>query len=154
TLSLAALEPLLASGLPANVERHLRALWGHQLRLLKQVNELLELAQLDGRVAARFRLEDAGALVRACVEAARAGAENAGIALDLDVPPRAVPLYLDRPKLETLLLSLLGSAVRHAPRGRRVQVAVVEDEAEVRVRVLAPVSPDASQGGVGLTREL
>ncbi|MFG2549705.1 SpoIIE family protein phosphatase [Streptomyces sp. NPDC048581] len=105
------------------------------LRLLKQVNTLLEVARADaGQVRPALEQVD---LARATAELAgvfRSAFEAAGLTLEVDCPPLSKPVSLDREMWEKILLNLLSNALKFTfTGGARVQVAAVGERARLTV---------------------
>jgi signal transduction histidine kinase/serine phosphatase RsbU (regulator of sigma subunit) len=150
TLSIGPLELLARrADLPPDVVATVRRVLESKHRLLKQINELLDLASLDaGAARATFRQEDVAFLVRVWTSTARTALEGRKIRLDLDVPGEPVPVWLDRARFETVFMNVLSNACKFTPDGGRIRVTVAAGEGEVRVAVadsgpgIAPADQD------------
>ncbi|MFB6848639.1 SpoIIE family protein phosphatase [Streptomyces sp. NPDC056373] len=105
------------------------------LRLLKQVNTLLDVARAEaGQIRPALEPVD---LARATAELAgafRSAFEAAGLTLEVDCPPLPEPVSLDREMWEKIILNLLSNALKFTfTGGARVQVAAAGDRARLTV---------------------
>jgi signal transduction histidine kinase len=92
--------------------------------LLGIINDILDLSKIEaGRLTLREEIVDPTLMVRECVRLLQGRAEEAGIALLLQIPPEAAcHLNADAVKLKQILLNLVSNAVKFTPRGGRVEV--------------------------------
>jgi signal transduction histidine kinase/CheY-like chemotaxis protein len=89
------------------------------LRLLKLVNALLDFSRIEaGRVQVRYEPTDLAAYTTDLASSFRAAVESAGLALIVDCPPLAAPVYIDRDMWEKIVLNLLSNAFKFTLRGR------------------------------------
>jgi two-component system OmpR family sensor kinase len=99
------------------------------------VAQLLTLARLDpdaaGEPAAPF---DLAQLAREAADELAAFAEQANIALQVTLPPQALALGHEA-ALRTAITNLLDNALRHAPAGGRVELAVQGEDGGWRLAV-------------------
>src|SRR5207237_10889291 len=94
-----------------------RLLWGH-------VDDLLEVARLDARVAAlEPRRVDLAALVRRVASQFEAVAAERGHELTVDAPAQ-MPAEVDPAKIERILINLLANAFKFAPPPGRIHCAL------------------------------
>ncbi|HLT47073.1 MAG TPA: two-component regulator propeller domain-containing protein [Rubricoccaceae bacterium] len=147
TLLLGPLQDALAhpdgSGDAAIPRARLRAMLRNSQRLLRLVNQLLDLARLEaGHLPLDPRPHDLVTFVRDTTLAFAPLAERLGTALTWEAQAPALPLLFDRDKLEKVLANLLSNALKFTPRGGAVHVAVGWDEEAVRIAV--------SDTGVGI----
>ena len=137
TLSLGPLESLLKMEQTPQEDQHLEAIHRNQLRLLRLINQLLDVAKVEsGKVQAEFGEEDVAALVRTVVGDVEEATRAKGIEMEVISPPDPVRLYVDREKLDQLLLNLLSNAFKFTDAGGRIAVSVIErdDSTQVSVR--------------------
>jgi signal transduction histidine kinase/DNA-binding response OmpR family regulator len=128
TLSLGPLQSLLKRDHADDEEQHLQALHRNQLRLLGLINQLLDLSKAESVGAqAEYSRQDVGALVRAIVDEVENAAKAKGLQLEVEVPKEPVFLYVDREKLEAVMLNLLSNAFKFTEQGGRIEVTVSED---------------------------
>ncbi len=123
--SLDALEEGLASQLSPAHEEYLRVIGRNSLKLLKLINDLLELSRLD---AARVRLQlaehDLGALIRDVTDGCGPLAQQRDITITADVPDDlAADLWFDRERIEKVILNLVSNAIKFTPDHGHVQIA-------------------------------
>ena len=115
TLMLAPLETALDDQtLPAEHNSQLELIHRNGLRLLKNINQILDLSRLDAGKA-RLRLDEADpvALVRLLVEASQGLALRRGITLMFQASsPEGAQIPLDRDKAEKIAMNLVGNALK------------------------------------------
>ncbi len=137
TLSLGPLESLLKMEHTPEEEEHLQALHRNQLRLLRLINQLLDVAKVEsGRAQAEYSKEDVVSVVRELAGEIDEATRAKGIRMDVIVPSEPVWLYIDREKFEQLLLNLLSNAFKFTEKGGRIEVSVMRgtDRTQVAVR--------------------
>jgi signal transduction histidine kinase len=114
----------------------LRSVADNSRRLLRQVNNLLDLARIDaGQTRLRFQAVEPATFVAGLLDAVRPAAEAKGLTLVASPPPVLEPLHVDPEQLEKVLLNLLGNAVKFTPAGGRIEVTVDDTTGFVRVAV-------------------
>ncbi len=151
TMVLAPLESLLKGevGPLSDVHRrHVEIMHHNALRLLKQINSLLDLAKLDaGRMELRYRAGDLSAFLRGLVASITPMAEKKRITLsgheDVPLPARS---YFDQDRLEKVVLNLVFNALKFTPAGGSVEVRWgLGSEGDVQVQV--------KDTGIGIARD-
>ncbi|MGB5694368.1 MAG: ATP-binding protein [Polyangiales bacterium] len=143
TLSLGPLESLLKKEHPPDEEQHLQALHRNQLRLLRVINQLLDLAKIEsGAMQAEFSKEDVVELVSDIVGEVEDAAQTKGLKIVMAAPPGPRWLYIDREKFEQVILNLLSNAFKFTNPGGRIVVSVSEAEESTEILV--------SDTGVGI----
>ncbi|MDC0767221.1 SpoIIE family protein phosphatase [Streptomyces sp. HD] len=105
------------------------------LRLLKQVNTLLDVARAEaGQMRPAFEPVDLAGATAELAGVFRSAFEAAGLTLEVDCPPLPKPVYLDREMWEKIILNLLSNALKFTfTGGARVQVAAAGDRARLTV---------------------
>ncbi|MGK5683244.1 SpoIIE family protein phosphatase [Actinoplanes sp. URMC 104] len=105
------------------------------LRLGKLVNALLDFSRIEaGRMQARYEPVDLSNATTELASVFRSAFERAGLALEVDCPPLAEPVYLDRGMWEKVVLNLLSNALKFTfGGGVRVSVRADRDAAVVTV---------------------
>lgn len=115
TLMLGPLETLLAQPdrLQAEARQHLAIAHRNSLRLLKLVNSLLDFSRIEaGRMQATFAPTDLAALTTDLAANFRSAMEAGGLTLEVDCPPLAQTVYVDREMWEKIVLNLLSNAFK------------------------------------------
>jgi len=152
TMILAPLEALLedarATFEPAQRE-YLNAIRENALRLLKLINDLLDLARLEEKYL-RLRVEatDVPALLTEIVEYSRPLATRKEVTVDLELGPACDDVFVDGEKLERVVVNLLANALKFSEPGGRVWVwsRVLPDAFEIGVRDDGPgIEPEAQR---------
>ncbi|MBT8469578.1 MAG: response regulator, partial [Deltaproteobacteria bacterium] len=136
TLSLGPLESLLKREHSAEEEQHLQALHRNQLRLLRLINQLLDVAKVEsGKAQAEYSKEDIVEVVRELAAEVDDATRAKGLRLDVIVPSEPVWLYIDREKLEQVLLNLLSNAFKFTDQGGQIEVSVMRGRDSVQIAV-------------------
>lgn len=138
TLILGPIDDLLTSGRTwdrATAER-LGMVRENGLRLLKLINDLLELVRLeDGSQRLARRPLELGRFLTGLTDSVRYLAESKLIDLQLDGPEHAVMVEGDSARLEKVFLNLVTNAIKFTPGEGCITVAWRRDEAEAVVEV-------------------
>jgi PAS domain S-box-containing protein len=105
------------------------------LRLGKLVNTLLDFSRIEaGRMQAHYEPVDLAATTGELASVFRSAIERAGLAFEVDCPPLAEPVYVDREMWEKVVLNLLSNALKFTFTGSvRVGVRQEGDRAVVTV---------------------
>jgi signal transduction histidine kinase len=121
TLILGPLEDELAecdSSLPLARRERLATAHRNSLRLMKLVNSLLDFARIEaGRVEANYEPTDLARFTAELASVFRSAVEKGGLALTVECPPLAQPIYVDRDMWEKIVLNLLSNAFKHTFEG-------------------------------------
>ncbi len=138
TMILAPLENMLAGDfgpLQPTQRAYLEANWRNGIRLLKLINDLLDLAKIEeGFLRLRTEQTDFVPLLNEVIEYARPLAARKNLSLDLDVQNAAPDLHLDLEKLERVLVNLISNALKFTETGG-VKVVLDCDDVEARVAI-------------------
>lgn len=134
TLLLGPLESLQAN--PAlkepRIQEHLQTMQANGMRLLKLINDLLELVRLD---ADQMRLKkswlDVGSFTRGVISSVQSFAQDRGLKMELTVEPGLDKLLADPDKLEKVFLNLLFNAIKFTAAGKRIELRVRPDQQSV-----------------------
>ncbi|GAA4966098.1 SpoIIE family protein phosphatase [Actinoplanes utahensis] len=144
TLIMGPVEDLLADADDGTREQ-LELIQRNGLRLGKLVNALLDFSRIEaGRMQAVYEPVELAAATAELASVFRSAIERAGLALDVDCPPLAEPVHVDRGMWEKVILNLLSNALKFTFDGR-VRVAVHADGGEAVVTV--------ADTGVGVAAE-
>lgn len=124
TLLLAPLESLIyrhEGNLSVEIRELLRTMHANGLRLLKLINDLLDLVRLDSGVL-QLRAEPVGVsdMVRGLARAVTAVAHEKQIRVEAEVAPDLGVMLLDRDMVEKAVLNLMFNAVKFTPAGGQV----------------------------------
>ncbi len=105
------------------------------LRLGKLVNALLDFSRIEaGRMQARFEPTDLSNATAELASVFRSAVERAGLTFEVDCPPLAEPVHIDRGMWERVVLNLLSNALKFTFHGGiRVAVRDADDAAVVTV---------------------
>jgi signal transduction histidine kinase len=125
TLILGPVENLLAraGGLDAKIHEGLILVHRNSLRLLKLINDLLDLTRLDlGGEALRNTTFPLGPWVKGVVESVRHLGLSKQLRIKVEEGDPSVEAYADPARLEKVLLNLLTNAIKYTPSGGSITV--------------------------------
>lgn len=126
TLLLAPLDALAAhagAGPAPDGREMLATMQANGMRLLKLINDLLDLVRLEsGRMVLNREPLALEPFVAGLLQSVRKVAQDKRIELAAEVPADLPPIFLDPDKLEKILLNLLFNALKFTPAGGRVTV--------------------------------
>jgi len=124
TLLIAPLETLLhrhAKSLDANAREMLHTMHSNGLRLLKLINDLLDLIRLEsGRLEVSPEPVAMREFIEGLASAVRTVAANKRIFLETTVAPEMGIVLVDRDKLEKIILNLLFNSLKFTPENGKV----------------------------------
>jgi len=139
TLMISPLESILARysrSLDQDAVSLLRTMHGNGLRLLKLINDLLDLVRLDsGVMEARREPVALEQFLQGMASAARQVAEDKHIDLVVAIGPEVGVVMVDRDKMEKIVLNLQFNALKFTPSGGRVELRVAREGEELVLRV-------------------
>lgn len=152
TLILGPLDKLLARVPEETERRDLRTMRRNANRLLRLINQLLDISKLEaGGMALQASRSDLIAFVRGVTMSFHSLAERKEIFLDISDVPGPLFVYFDRDKLEKVLVNLLGNAFKFTTENGEVQVLIgVEGNADAGA---GEVSITVRDTGIGITPE-
>jgi signal transduction histidine kinase len=136
TLVLAPLEELIISCTDSEQERQLNVIHRNAHRLLRLIDDLLDLSRLD---AGGLRLNVAEVDVRAIAHIVHENSLPAALARSISFTLRAEAsskrILGDAHRLEIVLTNLVGNALKFTPPGGRIELSVEDRENGVRLAV-------------------
>lgn len=130
TLLIAPLEAMLNPKPKSDAEQKelLETMHGNSMRLLKLINDLLDLVRLEsGRVEVKERRVEVKEFVEGIGTAVRAMAKDKRIRLETHVDPSLGAAKLDSEKLERISLNLLFNAMKFTAAGGKVEFNATRD---------------------------
>jgi signal transduction histidine kinase len=135
--SLALLMASVADTLPDPAARLLRISCANSQRLVRLVNDILDIEKLEsGQVIFNFRQVDVRTVVDEVIDANRAAAEACGVRIRLLEDTRVCgDARTDPDRLYQVVTNLLSNAVKFSPRNGEVVVAVANWTGSVRISV-------------------
>jgi signal transduction histidine kinase len=117
-------------GIPERLNIDLGRIEHQSERMLRLTRDLLDVVRFEsGEIPVQQREEDLAEHVRAAVDRQ----EDAQIDLRLPTDPVRIPFDPDR--IDQVIDNLLANALRHTAAGTRVEVTIVVEDDEVRLRV-------------------
>ncbi|MGB8222423.1 MAG: ATP-binding protein [Polyangiales bacterium] len=146
TLILSPVDELIAKLRPSAERDALKVVRRNATRLLRMIDDLLDLARLEGGgLRLRVTQVDVGALAERTVENAKDAAAASGIELTCRFEGDAPEVFGDPHRLEIILTNLIGNAIKFTPSGGCIDVLVVHNQAGTSVEV--------SDTGPGIPKE-
>jgi signal transduction histidine kinase len=154
---------------PESVGRARLIIQRQSQHLSRIVDDLLDLSRaMSGKILLSRKRLDVATLVSSCLDTFRATGRTAGYDIDVRMAPGWVDG--DATRLEQIATNLIDNALKYTPAGGRIDIAVVQEGADVVLRVsdsgvgIAPdllphvfdvfvqgaISIDRSQGGLGI----
>ncbi|HEX6049634.1 MAG TPA: two-component regulator propeller domain-containing protein [Gemmatimonadaceae bacterium] len=137
TLTIGPLQDIRARvGADPQVQRWLDIAMRNSQRLLRLVNQILDVAKLEaGEMRLSPRRFDLVALIRGITSAFVAVAEQRSIALTLNVPDE-LPVVLDPDAFEKILTNLLSNAIKFTPAGGSIEIVLTHGAATLTLDVI------------------
>jgi len=138
TLILAPIDELLDEAAPRDDRGRLQVVRRNAERLLRLIDDLLDLARLEaGGLRLNVAPVNLAGLVAQVVDAFRPAAEHKSLTLTLALPapPETSDIHGDPHRLEMVLTNLIGNALKFTPEGGRIDLRVAHDRAGVTVEV-------------------
>lgn len=134
----------LLMGLPGPLnpeqERQLRTVKNNAQHLLSLINDLLDLVKIEaGKVDLSLEPVDCAELVREVTSALALKAEEKGLALQVNLPARALTVVADRRALSQILINLTSNALKFTDHGD-VELAVRRESVGDEERTLFVVT--------------
>jgi PAS domain S-box-containing protein len=116
------------------------------LQMDRLIQDLLDVTRVEtGRLQVDAQPVTTVALLEGALRTLRPLVEEAGIALEVDLPSTAAMVHADPERIGQVLSNLIGNAIRFTARGGTIRVAATEEETALRVSV--------SDTGSGISRE-
>jgi PAS domain S-box-containing protein len=130
---------LMAAGLlsaaPERSQRMLEIAVDNTDRLIRLINDMLDLERIEsGRAAMQKTTCDVADLVAQAVDITRPVADRAGVSIDVPMAPSG-RLWADPDRIIQVLTNLLSNAIKFSPEGGRVQIETEATNREVLMLV-------------------
>lgn len=126
TLILGPIEKLISRLSDETDKRELRMMRRNANRLLRLINQLLDISKLEaGGMKFQAAKDDIVAFVRGVSMSFHSLAERKGIFLDVHSEHKQIPVYFDKDKLEKILVNLIGNAFKFTPENGEVVVGIL-----------------------------
>ena len=149
TLLLAPLQTLIqerGSTLQSEMRQLLLIMQSNGVRLLKLINDLLDLVRLEsGKMEVKRERVAIEAFLFGLANAVRKSAEDRGVRLEVISDPAISTVLTDSDKLERILLNLLFNALKFTPAGGKVEVKAKRENGVLVLEV--------SDTGTGISEE-
>ena len=133
TLILAPIENLLSMGLPHEATDRLKLAQRNARGLLKQINDLLDVARLEaGKTTVTYYETDLAKLIKHIASSFEIPAKERHIKFSV-ITPSLMPAQIDTEKFERILVNLLSNAFKFTPEGGTIRCQVHDDSAHIAV---------------------
>ncbi len=114
----------------------LQTMQSNGMRLLKLINDLLDLVRLDsGVMQVKREAVELDEFLRGLASAARQMADDKRIRLETSVTPEVGSVMVDKDKLEKIILNLQFNALKFTPAGGRVELRARRQDEELILQV-------------------
>ncbi len=121
---------------PIEVKRYFVTIRRDVERLDRMIDDLFDLAQIDaGAMRLRRQSITVHEVVSEVVDAMRARAQRADVAIELSIQDELPAAMLDGDRLERAIANLLRNALEHTPSGGQIHVLVGGDDGHVSVAI-------------------
>ena len=138
TLMIGPVEQMLSGKFKGNIKEQYRMILRNGRRLLKLINQLLDISRLEsGRMKLQASETDIVTFLRKVIAAFESLAARKQINLSFQAPEAPLLAFIDRDKLEKIVVNLLSNAFKFTEQGGSVEVVID----------IPPGPP--SKGGVG-----
>ena len=125
TLIMGPLEQILPACREEKQKKQLKMMLRNSRRLLALINQLLELSKFDsGKVKLQASRQNIIPFLKGMVGSFEIAAAENDLELTLQTEEEEIELYMDPEKLETVMVNLLGNAVKFTPAGGKITVTV------------------------------
>ncbi|MGB7950501.1 MAG: ATP-binding protein [Candidatus Binatia bacterium] len=149
TLLLAPLQTLLQDrrlALESETRQLLLIMQSNGMRLLKLINDLLDLVRLEsGKMEVKQEPVAIVPFLHGLANAVKKSATDRGIRIEVAADPAVQTVLTDGDKLERILLNLLFNALKFTPAGGEVEVKATHEDGELLL--------DVSDTGTGISEE-
>jgi len=136
TLILSPVDELLSNLRPGAESDALKVVRRNATRLLRMIDDLLDLARLEaGGLRLRVSQVDVAELAEHVASNAGPTAKSKGIEMVFSVKGESANVFGDPHRIEIILTNLIGNAIKFTPTGGRIEVTVVHNAAGTSVEV-------------------
>ena len=103
-----------------------------EARLEELIDELIQFSLSSSeQLILDLEVVDFGKLVSSVIPKMAVKAQNNGLALEMELADRLLPVKVDEDKLTWVVMELLDNSIKFTPRGGKVKVAVRQDDHDV-----------------------
>jgi len=125
-----------SSSLPQPAAHLLEIAQANCQRLVRMVNDILDLKKLDaGQMRFFFQRCDARTLLEKAIEANQGFADDCGVGIQLEAPGGSIDLYIDPDRFIQVITNLLSNALKFSTPGEEVVVTLEKHGTDVRIAV-------------------
>ncbi len=124
--------PGMTDGLPQRARDLLTISLNNTERLIRLINDLLDIAKIEqGRIQLRREPLAPEDLCRSAAAEMSAFANNRGIAIEVDLPPRMPKILADGDRSAQILVNLISNAIKFSAAGQRVLLSARHEGATI-----------------------
>lgn len=123
-------------------------------RLTNILNNLLNLSRIEsGRIELKFENVSIKSIIDSTVSTMRPQADGKSIFLEMDCPEELPPVYVDKEKVEQILVNLIGNAIKFTPEGGKIFVSVMHIAEEREGGSAKKIAVSVKDSGIGIPKE-
>ncbi len=123
-------------------------------RLTNILNDLLSLSRIEsGRVELKFENIAVKGIIEPVVSSLRPQADVKSIDIEIDVPDPLPSVYVDKEKMEQVLINLIGNAIKFTPEGGKIGVSARAFSEERTGGAVKRVAISVRDTGIGIPKE-
>ncbi len=136
----------IAGPVTADQQEYLAIIQGNVERLARIIDDLLDMAKLEGgHLLLNKGMTEVAPLLKQVLQSLQPLADSKQIVLDLHLPESVPSIFADADKVTQVLTNLIGNAIKFTEASGRITVSVVAEPNEVRL--------DVTDTGVGIAPE-
>ena len=123
TMIITPIQKRLSEDLPLEIEDFLKKINHNALRLLRLINQILDLSKLDaGFLQLNEEIHDLTAHIKFVIENFRPLAEEKDIEINSELPDDRMYCYYDFEKVENIITNIFSNSIKFTPEGGRVSI--------------------------------
>ncbi|MFQ5454668.1 MAG: ATP-binding protein [Nitrospirota bacterium] len=149
TLIIAPIESMLAGELGRHKKErivHLNIMYDNSLRLLRLINNLLDLAKIDaGRMEIYYTKANISEFIKGVLSSVSSVADKKRIRLTYSSEDKFPDIYFDRDKMERVMLNLIFNSLKFTDEGGEIIISNGQDNGNIWVKI--------KDTGIGIPRE-
>ncbi len=129
-------KPGLVPNMPAKARELLQIALNNTNRLLRLVNDMLDIAKIErGQLQLQRKPVAPEEICRSAVDNLSSVARQHDITIDVEIAPNLPLIDVDRDRIVQVVVNLLSNAIKFSASGQRVLLSVIPDQAMVRFSV-------------------
>ena len=132
TLILGPSENIMNNSLDINAKNQAETIRKNAGRLLRLINQLLDLSKLDEKkLKLQAKEGNIVSFIKGIVMSFEAFAERKDLSLKINSQKNEIEIYFDRNKMENVFTNLLSNAIKFTPKGGKVEIKIIEKDDDI-----------------------